>query len=65
MVALLIFALAMGIVFTFRKQIKKVTFRRNAYHTIHEAIPEQELPPTEHGQDDNGQITEKDLNQMI
>tara|TARA_B100001540_G_C15543107_1_gene522314 strand:- start:277 stop:474 length:198 start_codon:yes stop_codon:yes gene_type:complete len=65
MVALLIFALAMGIVFTFRKHIQKITFRRNAYHTIHEAVPEQELPQTARGQDDNGQITERDLNEML
>jgi hypothetical protein len=70
MVALLIFALAMGVVFTFRKHIRKITFQQNAYHTIDEGAPEQELTmigPYSKDIDviDDGKITEEDINNMI
>ena len=70
MVALLIFALVMGVIFTFRKHIHKITFRRNAYHTIDEGAPEQELTmvgPISTDTDiiDDGKITEEDINNMI
>ena len=67
MVALLMFAVGLGVVWTFRKHMNKITFGRNAYRTIDEDAPQQELPMVEqknadHDWVDEGQITEHDVN---
>ena len=74
MIGLLIFALTMGIVLIFRKHIRKVTPRRNEYHSIDEDGQEQEdgLEPDGREQEmvetirtTDNQLTDKAINNMI
>jgi len=68
MIGLLIFALTMGIVLIFRKHIRKVTPRRNVYHSIDEDGQEpdgleQEMVETTRTTDN--QLTDEAINNMI
>lgn len=38
-IALVVFGICMLVIVVFRKELKKMTFRRDAYHTIHERSP--------------------------
>lgn len=38
-IALVVFGICMLVIVVFRKEVKKMTFRRDAYHTIYERSP--------------------------
>lgn len=67
MIAMLVFALALGVIFTFRKHLKRITFRQKAYHRFDEPVPQQELVEraSNDEESDNGQLSETDINEMI
>ena len=71
LIAFLLFAIGMGLVYTFKDEIKKITARRGDYHSIRERIPSTELElsasidESAGPKEDVGRYSKKELEDMI
>jgi hypothetical protein len=59
-VAIVIFSICMVIIILFRKEIRKMTFRREAYHTIDEPTPFTEMANIERSASIDDEMTDTD-----